>query len=371
MRKGKPTAVDLFCGAGGLTLGLKRAGFNVVAGVESNSETAKTYEANHLGTKSLVKDVKEVKGKEIFELAGTRSIDLLAGCPPCQGFSQLTEKYKRYDSRNGLVLEMARIVEEMKPKMVMMENVPCIVTKGKSILNEFVGRLKKLGYFVKMDVLQMADYGVPQSRKRFVLLGGLGFEIPLPEPTHGAKENGKNKLKSWVTIREVIGNMPKPVTLSYAIKNGGPEKFHWHVIRDLKPISIERLKAIKAGENRTVLPERLRPKCHRRRDKGFRNVYGRMRWDKVSPTITSGCTTPCMGRFGHPKETRTISIRESALIQTFPRNYRFKTKYMDVSCDLVGNALPYKFAKILAKACLEAMVRQKTLEEKNDYTAAS
>lgn len=355
MKIKKPTAIDLFCGAGGLTLGLKKAGFEIVAAVELNPEIAKTYKANHRETKLLIKDVREVTGKEILDLTGEREIDLVAGCPPCQGFSQLTEKYKRQDSRNDLVLEMARLIEEIKPQMVMMENVSGITTKGKPILDEFLKRLKKLGYLVNMGVLQMADYGVPQSRRRFVLLAGKRFKVSLPQPTHSFRGDVKKGLKPWVPLSEVIRNMPKPVKLSFAIQNGGPEKFNWHVIRDLKKISIQRLKAIREGDNRLALPKRLRPKCHRSKKAGFRNVYGRLSWDKVSPTITSGCTTPCMGRFGHPDEDRTISIREAALIQTFPMSYKFRTKFMNTTCDLVGNGLPYKFAHKAGKTCFTAL----------------
>jgi len=355
MPKRELTAIDLFCGAGGLTLGLKRAGFNVIAGVELYAEVAKTYKANHPRTKLLIKDVREVTGKEIFKLTGRRKIDLVAGCPPCQGFSQLTEKYKRRDPRNELVLEMARLIREIKPRMVMMENVSGIVTKGKAILDKFVRRLRKFGYSVSMDVLQMADYGVPQSRRRFVLLAGKGFDVSLPEPTHCAKGDKRKNLKPWATLEKVIKDMPEPVTLSLALQDDGPEDYNWHVIRNLKEISIKRLEAIKEGENRFFLPKHLRPKCHKKDGAGFPNVYGRMGWQRVSPTITSGCTTPCMGRFGHPDKPRTISVREAALIQTFPMSYKIETKFMETACDLVGNALPPKFATMAGKTCLDAM----------------
>lgn len=355
MRKEKPTAIDLFCGAGSLTLGLKKAGFNVIAGVEVNKEIAKTYRTNHRKAKLLTKDIKNVTGKEILKLVGKNKIDLIAGCPPCQGFSQLTEKYKREDPRNDLVLEMARLIKEVKPKMVMMENVSGITTKGKSILDKFAKKLTSMGYLINMNVLQMADYGIPQSRKRFVLLAGKGFDVPLPKQTHSRKGDFKEKLKPWLTISEVIRNLREPVKLSFALENGGPEKFNWNVVRDLKKISIDRLKAMKEGDSRLVLPRKLRPKCHKKNSTGFRNVYGRLSWNSVSSTITSGCTTPCMGRFGHPKKDRTISIREAALIQTFPMNYKFKTEYMDVACDLVGNALPFKFARTVSKTCYDIL----------------
>ena len=348
------TAIDLFCGAGGLTLGLKRAGFNVVAGVEINPEIAKTYKANHPTTKLLIRDVREITGKEILELTGLKEIDLVAGCPPCQGFTTLTTKYHRKDPRNDLVLEMARIVEEMKPKMVMMENVPGLAARGKHLLDEFVERLESLGYRVNKRVLQMADYGVPQSRRRLVLLAGKGFEIPLPEPTHCRTGDGKKGLKPWLTLADVIKNMPKPVTLSRSKKLGGPKKFNWHIVSDLKEISIRRLKTLNAGDGRKSLPKELRPKCHVNSDRGFQNVYGRLSWEQTPPTITSGFTRTCMGRYGHPDDLRTISVREAASIQTFPMNYEFDTDFMNVACDLVGNALPYRFARKVAQTCLNA-----------------
>ena len=353
-----PTAIDLFCGAGGLTLGLKRAGFNVVAGVELNPEIAKTYKVNHPTTKLLVKDIREVTGKNIFELTSLKEIDLIVGCPPCQGFSKLTDKYHKKDPRNDLVLEMARLIEEMSPKMVMMENVPGLATRGKSILNEFVSRLESLGFMVNKGILQLADLGVPQWRRRFVLLAGRGLFIKFPKQTHCYKGDKKKKLKPWLTLADVIKNIGEPVTLSKANERRGPQKFNWHVVRDLKEISIQRLKVLKAGNSRISLPIELRPKCHAKSNEGFRNVYGRLSWTKTPPTITSGCTTPCMGRFGHPDKLRTISIREAALIQTFPKYYKFNTKYMDTACDLVGNALPPKFAHRLAKACINALSRQ-------------
>jgi len=350
----KLTAIDLCCGAGGLTLGLKRAGFNVVAGVEINQEISKTYEANHPTTMVIVRDIREITGKEILELTGLEKIDLVAGCPPCQGFSSLTSKYKRKDPRNDLVTEMARIVEELRPEMVMMENVPGITHRGKRMLNKFVARLEKNGYVVNMGVLQMADYGVPQSRRRFVLLAGKRFFIEFPRRTNCRGGDKIKELKPWLKLEDIIRNMKRPVTLSDAIQKGGPEKFNWHVVGDLKEISKKRLEALKPGDNRASLPKELRPKCHVNIEKGFINVYGRLSWEQVSPTITSGFTKPAMGRFGHPDELRTISVREAASIQSFPMSYEFKTDFIKVACNLVGNALPPKFAEKAGRACFNA-----------------
>ncbi len=350
----KLTAIDLFSGGGGLSLGLEKAGFDVLLGVELRKEIAKTYVVNHPYAKVLTKDIRKVTGKEILELVGKQKIDLIAGCPPCQGFSQLTEKWKRKDPRNGLVLEMARIIEEIKPRMVMMENVPGLAMKGKRILNKFIRKLESLGYIVQKGVLQMADYGVPQSRRRLVLLAGMGFGISMPKATHVRNGNKKNKLKPWVPISRVISKTGRPMKFSCASRDKGPESYNWHVVGDLKDVSRQRLKAMQEGADRRALPKHLRPDCHRDDNEGFTNVYGRMRWNDVSPTITSGCTRPCMGRFGHPDKLRTISVREAALIQTFPKNYKIKTKFMDYACDIVGNALPPKFARAAGEICVDA-----------------
>jgi DNA (cytosine-5)-methyltransferase 1 len=359
-----PTAIDLFSGAGGLTLGLKKAGFRVVAGVELNERVGLTYKANHPEIKIVEKDVSLVTGKELRALTGLSEIDLVAGCPPCQGFSKLTDKYRREDPRNQLVLEMARLVDELRPRAVMMENVAGLVVRGAPLLQKFVRRLEKLGYVVNCDVLQLANYGVPQSRRRLVLLAGRGFTIDMPKQTHaraGAPANGN---KPWLTLRDALKfRLGRAVTLSHALENGGPQDFNWHVVSDLAWLSLSRYRAIKPGRSREALPIWLRPKCHRKRNVGFQNVYGRMTWSQTPVTITGGCTTPCKGRFGHPAQLRTISVREAALIQTFPLRYKFTTDFKEVACEMIGNALPPKFARIAASRCLDAIASQITGDE--------
>lgn len=353
--KSKFTAIDLFSGAGGLTVGLKAAGFKVVAAAEIDKDAVNTYRANHPEVQVIHKDIREIKGREILKIADVKKIDLIAGCPPCQGFSKLTVRNEKSDPRNQLVIEMSRMVEELKPKICMMENVPGLDGRGSPLLRMFENKLESLGYVITKKVLQLADYGVPQSRRRLVLLAGRGFKVDLPEPTHARISDGTNK--AWIALRKVLGKTGKPISYSEAKLSGGPQKYGWHVIRDLKPISIERLKHLIPGGSRMALPRRLRPKCHKTA-KGFQNVYGRMSWDEVAPTMTSGCTTLSAGRFGHPKENRTISVREAALIQTFPKTYRFKAEMIEKACELVGNALPCKFAKIVSSRCLTALESQ-------------
>ncbi len=354
-----PTAIDVFAGAGGLTVGLKRAGFRVAAAVEIEPHSFATYKANHPEVRCLKEDIATISGTALLELAGTDRIDLLAGCPPCQGFTSLTAKYRdREDPRNALVLEMTRLAEEIRPRAIMMENVPGLARKGRSLYGQMQARLQALDYRLTEGVLQVADYGVPQFRRRFVLLGGQGFEIALPDATHSGVPT--SDLAPWRTVRDAIKNMPAPLTLAEAKAMGQVERSDWHIVRKLSRENVERIKVAKAGETWTHIPEHLRPACHRGGYVGFTNVYGRMVWDRPSPTITGGCTTLSKGRFGHPNADRTISVREAALLQTFPRDYRLDTPFMDRVCNMIGNALPCDFAESLSRQCFEELDRQAT-----------
>jgi DNA (cytosine-5)-methyltransferase 1 len=342
-------AVDLFAGGGGLTVGLKRAGFRVAAAVEIDPRAYSTYTANHPEVTAFKQDIRTVLGSSISGLSNAGGLHLISGCPPCQGFTSLTSKYRRDDPRNALISEMGRLVEETKPTAVMMENVPGLLMRGKRRFNTFVRRLEALGYVVTYGVLQVADYGVPQFRRRLVLLAGLGFEIPLPLPTHA--KGGTKKLPSWRTVRDAISGMPKPKTLEAAKKVGPPQETDWHIVRTLSVENRRRIKAVRPGKNWWSLPAELRPNCHKGEYRGFGNVYGRMKWGETSPTITGGCTTLSKGRFGHPSAHRTISVREAALLQTFPKDYLIDTPHMDAACNIIGNALPCDFAEALARQC--------------------
>lgn len=346
-------AIDLFAGGGGLTVGLKRAGFNVISAVEIEQHAFSTYKANHPEVQAYKQDIRTITGKSLLKTSQSGKINLLSGCPPCQGFSSLTSKYRRNDPRNELVSEMSRLVEEIKPSAVMMENVPGLSQKGNLLFEDFILKLKNLGYIVNWSVLQVADYGVPQNRRRLVLLAGLGFSISLPKRTH-SRTGGKGLLP-WRTLRDAIGEMPEPIKMNEANKNGGPQKFNWHVVRVLSDQNIKRLEASTPGLSRTQLDDSLRPPCHRGRESGFSNVYGRMSWDQVPVTMTGGCTTLSKGRFGHPEKNRTISVREAALIQTFPQDYIIDTPFMDYACNIIGNALPCDFAEVVATQCYEAL----------------
>jgi DNA (cytosine-5)-methyltransferase 1 len=254
---------------------------------------------------------------------------------------------------------MGKIIEEIRPEAIMMENVPGLAMRGKVIFDRFLHILGLAGYCYNWRVEQMANFGVPQSRRRLVLLAGLGFEIPFPDPTHARNPAPDSGLHSWVTVRSAIGHLKPPMTLSEAIKRGGPQAHNWHVVSDLKSITRKRLKAAMPGRSWRIVNESLRPWCHRNGYEGFPNVYGRMSWDDVAPTITTGCTTPCRGRFGHPDRRRyTISVREAGLLQTFPYNYRFRTDQMNAVCSMIGNAVPPIYAELAGRVILSAIKKR-------------
>ncbi|MBU0514051.1 MAG: DNA cytosine methyltransferase [Proteobacteria bacterium] len=339
-------------------MGLQKAGFDVRAAVEIDSTSAATYRLNHTQGNVIDKDIREVHGTELARAVGESSVAVIAGCAPCQGFCSLARRGAKDDPRDRLLAEMARLIEEFRPDAVVMENVPGLQTQGRLVFKKFLTSLNDLGYYSNWGVIQMADYGVPQSRRRLVLTAGRGIVIPLPKTTHSVRPNAKNNLSPWITLQEAIGAMQKPVTLSQAKRAGGPREFNWHVVRDLQPQTKARLDAAIPGKTWLNVKEKIRPKCHQGGYRGFTNSYGRMSWDQVSATITAGCTTACKGRFGHPDPKRTtISVREAAILQTFPEDYQFASDKIDAVCQMIGNAVPPRFAQALGmqvKASLEA-----------------
>ena len=320
----KPLAIDLFSGCGGLTLGLKQAGFRVVGAVEIDPLAVKTYKINHKKVFVWDQDISKLSVSTVMEKLNLSrgQLDLLAGCPPCQGFSSLRTRNganRNRDYRNNLIREMLRFVRMLRPKAVMMENVPGL--KSHVQFRDFCRGLRKLGYKVDWDVKDAAHYGVPQRRRRLILLAGQDAKIPF------AKESA-----SLRTVRQAIGRLGR------AGKSGDP-------LHDLKERRKARVLDLirdipKDGGSRLDLPEDRQLECHKKID-GFKDIYGRMAWSEVAPTITSGCFNPSKGRFLHPKENRAITMREAALLQSFPRAYWFPPDAGKRAVALmIGNALP-------------------------------
>ncbi|HBW2299546.1 TPA: DNA cytosine methyltransferase [Klebsiella pneumoniae] len=326
-------AIDLFCGAGGLTVGLKMAGFDVVSAVEKEPIVSETYMRNHPDVSLRTGDIRELSPVKIMSELGLKQgqLELLAGCPPCQGFSSLRTRNKNSsvnDDRNDLIFSFLDFVKCFLPKVVMLENVPALAKDYR--IKIFCDELKQLGYFIDSNSVAIEDasyFGVPQRRRRMVMLASrLGY---LPR----AK---KNSVK--VTVKDAIGDLPLPQHSNdflHNIKENRTEK----VMKIIRLIP-------KDGGSRADLPYEYWLPCHKKYPNGFKDVYGRMKWDAVSPTITSGCTNPSKGRFLHPVQDRAITLREAALLQTFPKNYYFPIKYgKDRAALMIGNALPPEFIK--------------------------
>jgi DNA (cytosine-5)-methyltransferase 1 len=345
------TVVDLFSGLGGLTAGLRDVGFKVVAGAEVDSDSVESYQANHPGV-TVLGDVRTLTGAGILKETKLTSIDVVVGCPPCQGFSRLTEKNRQDDPRNSLVLHFRRLVLELRPNVCMMENVPGLLTRGAPLFRQLHKDLLDAGYIVNYGVLELADYGVPQFRKRLVLMAGLGFGVPLPRPTHFNPER-------WVSVRRAIGGLPPPPLRSEVKAGTRRPPLPWHVARDLAPIARQRLSYAAAnGGGCQEFPSELRLDCHRKSPDGFHDVYSVLDWDFPSGTITSGCTNASKGRFGHPSEPRPLTPREAAMLQTLGRTYKLCGTGVESVARQIGNALPRRFARVAGRQIRNTLIEQ-------------
>ncbi|APH39896.1 hypothetical protein BHR79_05165 [Methanohalophilus halophilus] len=331
-------AVDLFCGAGGLTRGLLDAGIQVKKGYDIEERLKETYEKNNEGSEYHCTDIRKVSGNSLLQdIDLGNNYLLLAGCAPCQPFSSINKSTNDKDGRKILLLEFGRLIEEVRPDLIFVENVPGLKNgKGKYVLQQFEQILKNMGYHYIYETLNAKEFGVPQKRKRFILLASKHGNVDLPSPTHGPKSPGN---RPYVTVRKAISKYP-PVTAG-----GIYSKIPNHNAPNISEKNRMRLKQVtKDGGSRTDWSEDLELYCHKNH-RGHTDVYGRMKWDDVAPTLTCKCTSISNGRFGHPTQTRAISVREAAAIQTFDDDYIFYGP-MSVITKWVGNAVPVKFAKI-------------------------
>lgn len=335
------TAVDLFSGAGGATQGLRDAGFDVIGAVENDPKSAETYRLNHPGVKLWTEDVRAVPARRMareLDLSNPGDLTILKACPPCQGFSSLAEGRVEYidQDRNDLVLDTVRFVRELRPSFVMLENVPGLGRDARStILQE---SLRGLGYASKVYFVNATDFGVPQRRRRLIILAARGLRSELPE-TLGA--TGLGDEASTTTVRRAFDE------LATAIRESDP----LNVARTPSPLSATRIAAIPIGGNRFDLPDHLQLTCHKdvdsKRNRAATGSYGRMKWGEPSPTMTTRCTTVACGSFIHPEHNRGITLREAASLQTFPYDYDFVGSYEQIERQ-IGNAVPVRMAAQIA-----------------------
>ena len=341
----KFTCIDSFCGAGGLGLGLKRSGMDILLSFDIDPTCIKTINTNkkYFNHPAQVADISDLLNGNLLERCDLNrgELFLLVGGPPCQGFS-VQRRGSDIDPRNDLVLKYGQMINELYPMYFVMENVSGIAGKrGKTILQQLVEYVEKIGYYVHIDLLDAQDYGVPQRRKRYIIVGerkDMGEHYIYPQ-----------SLNIHRTVRDVIGALPIPP------ENGTDHpNISLHRRDRLSELNLQRIRAIREGQGRDDLPCELLADCHKIDSSviGFRSVYGRMAWDEVAPTITARFDSFTRGKFGHPVQDRSISLREGALLQSFPIDFEFAGNKVDVARQ-IGNAVPPAMAECIGKSIIE------------------
>lgn len=342
--------IDAFCGAGGLGLGLAEAGFEVIFSFDIDQKCIDTIKANtkYFSHPAEQADIANMLNGTLLKKCGIKKgeIDLLAGGPPCQGFS-VQRHGEDKDVRNQLVLKYEKLIEELYPKCFVMENVSGIAGKrGKTILEQLIKRTSKTGYRVKVKMLNARDFDVPQRRKRYIVVGvrnDIPTEYQYPDP-----------VGTTITVRDVIGDLPEP-----PIDGSDSDQLSLHRRDKLSPQNLARIRAITQGQGRDALPKDLLARCHQVSSAiiGHRKVYGRMAWDDVAPTITARFDSFTRGQFGHPEQDRTISLREGAMLQTFPADFTFTGNKVEIARQ-IGNAVPPNLAKHIGKSLINCLSAQ-------------
>lgn len=336
----KIEAIDLFCGIGGLTYGLREANIDVVAGLDNDKTCRYAYEENN-EAEYIEADIAEYDFKNMKKLFSKNSIKLLVGCAPCQPFSSHTYKVKnkQHDKRWNLIDYFVKAIEILQPDVISMENVRGLTKTP--IFENFLIKINKLGYKVDYDVVYCPEYGIPQNRSRLVLIGSRIGEIKVPKNTH-TKE-------SYVTVGDMIRELP-------AIKSGEADvKDGVHKAKNLSPLNIERIRQSKPKGTWKDWDSSLLPDCYKKETGAtYTSVYGRMGWDDVSPTITTQFFNYGSGRFGHPEQDRALSLREGALLQTFPKDYDFgEFTSLSTVGRQIGNAVPPRLGYVIGNTIKE------------------
>lgn len=332
------SVIDLFCGAGGLSHGFMLEGFDIVAGVDFDAKCKYPFERNN-GAPFLLEDVAKIDADRLNSLFKPGLPRVLVGCAPCQPFSKYSQG--REDGRWQLLEHFSRLICEVQPDIVSMENVPRLQKfMGSAVFSTFVRALRNNDYFVDWKIAYCPDYGIPQSRSRLVLLASRFGPPGVPEATHTPDQ--------YKTVRDVIGDLP-------ALTAGGADPADpLHRCSELSENNVKRMRASRPGGSWRDWEQDLVTPCHRRQTgQGYSSVYGRMKWDEPAPTITTQFFGFGNGRFGHPEQDRAISLREGALIQTFPPHYAFVPEGQKIEIKtlgrLIGNAVPVSLGQAIAR----------------------
>ncbi|MFV0377845.1 MAG: DNA cytosine methyltransferase [Mangrovibacterium sp.] len=339
----KIATVDLFCGVGGLTHGLKKAGIKVRAGIDLDASCKYAYEENNKAA-FIGEDISRITGNDLAKFWNPDEVKVLVGCAPCQPFSSHSNKVKDKESGGkwNLLNEFLRIVDETSPSVISMENVPNL--SNKNIFTNFVSKLKELGYNVSYKNVYCPDYGIPQKRRRLVLLASKFGEISLIPPTH--------KPKDYITVKEAISHLEK-------IENGEKSKSDkLHFTTKLTDINLKRIKASVPNGSWEDWSDELKLECHKKQTgKSYKAVYGRMSWNEPSPTITTQFYNYGTGRFGHPEQDRALTVREASILQSFPADYKFFEKEDNIILTKIGthigNAVPVELGYVIGRSIIK------------------
>jgi DNA (cytosine-5)-methyltransferase 1 len=344
----KLTCIETFAGAGGMSLGLSEAGLDVVAAFDVDPWAVETYR-NNISDHCSIRDIRGIEGKELLEELGLDELDVLSGGPPCQGFSkQKRGAHLNADARNDLVREFARLIIETRPKAFIFENVQIFGQKRGRELIEYVEETL-FDYVIHRYFVSASDFGLAQKRSRFVMIG-LRRDVTAVVPY-------LEKSKHLVTVREAIGDLPPPpddYSEHPTISN--------HIKCRITALNVERFKHVPQGGGWPDIPEHLRLDCHKDVDAskgGWPDVYGRLRWEGQAPTITAGFDSFTRGRYGHPEQHRSLTLREGARLQGFPDDFRFFGTRYDVRLQ-IGNAVPPPLAKAVGEAVIRAIQKKQT-----------
>jgi DNA (cytosine-5)-methyltransferase 1 len=346
-KKTKLKAIDFFCSGGGMSSGMQSAGINMLAGIDVDKNCAATYKANIKGAKFIQADVFDLSEEDLLTHIPVRKDDdnlILIGCSPCQFWSLINTDRSKSKRSKDLLGEFKRFVEYLNPGYVVVENVPGILRrKEESGLKDFIESLESRNYTVHFDIHEVSRFGVPQHRRRFTLIANrISGDIVKPIAVEGAR----------LTVRDVIGEHNGFPKVPAGHKDESP---FMHTVSGLTDINLKRL-SLTAHDGGTRLAyadnDSVAPNCHRNDKINFKDTYGRMWWDKPSPTITTRFTSVSNGRFAHPEEDRAISLREGAVLQSFPENYIFDTTSIQQTAKIIGNAVPPKYAEAIARAII-------------------